>query len=149
VLYCISELVHHGAPRRSLIISINPDSHVPIYQQIVDHIRRSVAAGVYRPGEPIPSLRQLALDLVVNPNTVQRAYEQLERDGLIQARKGLGMFVTENGAVSALTKLQAAVYSAFAEGIRAGKAARMPAQRIKTTFDRAWDDANQGSKEES
>jgi GntR family transcriptional regulator len=91
----------------------------------------------------------MALDLVVNPNTVQRAYEQLEREGLIQARKGLGMFVTENGAVSALTESQAAVYSAFTEGIRAGKAARMPARRIKTTFDRAWDDSKRGSTEES
>jgi GntR family transcriptional regulator len=141
--------VHHTAPPRRLPISINPNSHVPIYQQIVDHIRRSVAAGVYRPGEPIPSLRQLALDLVVNPNTVQRAYEQLEREGLIQARRGLGMFVTENGAVSALTESQAAVYSAFTDGIRAGKAAKMAAQRIRTTFNRAWDDANRGSTEES
>jgi len=141
--------VHYGALLRRLPISIDPNSHVPIYQQIVDHIRRSVAAGVYRPGEPIPSLRQLALELLVNPNTVQRAYEQLEREGLIQARRGLGMFVTENGAVSALTKSQAAVYSAFTEGIRAGKAARMPAQRIRTTFDRAWDDTNRGATEES
>jgi GntR family transcriptional regulator len=141
--------VHRGTRCGRPAISINPDSHVPIYQQIVDHIRRSVAAGVYRPGEPIPSLRQMALDLVVNPNTVQRAYEQLEREGLIQARKGLGMFVTENGAVSALTESQAAVYSAFTEGIQAGKAARMPARRIKTTFDRAWNDANRGSREES
>ena len=104
---------------------------------------------MYRPGEPIPSLRQLALDLLVNPNTVQRAYEQLEREGLIQARRGLGMFVTQNGAVSALTKSQAAVYSAFTEGIRAGRAAKMPAQRIRTTFDRAWDDTNRGATEES
>jgi len=141
--------VQHSALLRRLPISINPNSHVPIYQQIVDHIRRSVAAGVYRPGEPIPSLRQLALDLLVNPNTVQRAYEQLEREGLIQARRGLGMFVTQNGAVSALTKSQAAVYSAFTEGIRAGRAAKMPAQRIRTTFDRAWEDTNGGATEES
>ena len=127
-------------------MSIDPNSHVPIYQQIVDHIRRSVAAGVYRPGEMIPSLRQTALDLVVNPNTVQRAYEQLEREGLIEARKGLGMFVTESGAVSAQSKSEAAVYSAFAQGIRAGQAARMPAGRIRGTFKQAWEDTSRPAR---
>lgn len=149
MLYCISDLVHYAGPFRRLAISINPDSHVPIYQQIVDHIRRSVAAGAYRPGEPIPSLRRLALDLVVNPNTVQRAYEQLEREGLIEARRGLGMFVTRNGAVSALSESQTAVYEAFSDGIRAGQAANMPAPQIKNTFDRAWQDADAGPREKS
>lgn len=123
-------------------MSIDPNSSVPIYQQIGDYIRRAVAAGVYRPGEMIPSLRAMALDLTVNPNTVQRAYEELEREGLIQARKGLGMFVTKNGAASAQTKSEAAVYSAFNQGIRAGQAANMPPKRIRITFDKAWKDVN-------
>ena len=130
-------------------MSIDPNSHVPIYQQIVEHVRRSVAAGVYRTGEPIPSLRQMALDLVVNPNTVQRAYEQLERDGLIEARKGLGMFVTQNGVASALTSSEAAVRSAFAQGIHAGQAAKMPDQQIRTTFEQAWEDADGKTAEDS
>jgi GntR family transcriptional regulator len=130
-------------------VSIDPNSHVPIYQQIVEHVRRSVAAGAYRPGEPIPSLRQMALDLVVNPNTVQRAYEQLERDGLIEARKGRGMFVTNNGVASALSSSAAAVRSAFTQGIRAGQAAKMPDQQIRGTFDRAWDDAKGTAAEDS
>ena len=83
-------------------MAIDPHSSVPVYSQIVEHIRRAVAAGVYRPGEAIPSLRALAVELTVNPNTVQRAFEALEREGSIQARKGLGMFVTENGAASAI-----------------------------------------------
>ena len=130
-------------------MSIDPNSHVPIYQQIVEHVRRSVAAGVYRTGEAIPSLRQMALDLVVNPNTVQRAYEQLERDGLVEARKGRGMFVTENGAASALNKSEAAVLSAFALGIQAGQAAKMPDQQIRGTFERAWRDADGQSTEDA
>ena len=129
-------------------MSIDPNSHVPIYQQIVDYVRRSVAAGVYRPGEMIPSLRQMALDLVVNPNTVQRAYEQLERENLVVARKGLGMFVTENGAISAQTKSETAVYSAFAQGISAGRAANMSTGRIRGTFKKAWDDAGRKERTE-
>lgn len=121
-------------------MSIDPNSSVPIYHQIADDIRRQVAAGVYRPGEMIPSLRVLALRLTVNPNTVQRAYEQLERDGLVHARKGLGMFVTQQGVESAQNKSAQALYDTFANGVRAGRAANMPAERIRTAFDKAFDD---------
>lgn len=120
-------------------MAIDSHSSVPIYAQIVEHIRRTVAAGVYRPGEAIPSLRALALELVVNPNTVQRAYEELEREGLIRARKGLGMFVTENGTVSAIEKSAASVYATFVQGIRAGRAANLPPARIRGSFDQAWE----------
>ncbi len=123
-------------------MTIDPSSPIPIYKQIVDEIRRSVAAGVYRPGEMIPSLRALALELAVNPNTVQRAYEALEREGLIHARKGLGMFVAEGGVASAQSKSEAAVYASFAEGIRAGQAANMSRKHIRTTFNKASDDHN-------
>jgi GntR family transcriptional regulator len=117
-------------------VSIDPNSAVPVYQQIGDYIRRSVAAGVYRPGELIPSLRALALQLTVNPNT----YEELEREGLIQARKGLGMMVTNNGAAGAQRRSEAAVYDSFAHGIRAGAAAAIPPDRVRATFEKAWQD---------
>lgn len=123
-------------------MSIDPNSPVPIYQQIAAYIRRAVAAGVYRPGEMIPSLRTLALELVVNPNTVQRAYEQLEREGLIHARKGRGMFVARDGPASAQSRSQAAVYSAFAQGIRAGQAANIAPERIRATFEKASQDVS-------
>ena len=130
-------------------MSIDSNSPVPIYQQIGDYIRRAIAAGVYRPGEMTPSLRALALELTVNPNTVQRAYEQLEREGLIQARKGVGMVVTENGARSAQDKSAAAVYSAFDQGIRAGRAANMPPHRIRSAFDKAWTDVGAEARSET
>ncbi len=119
-------------------MSLDPSSTVPIFRQIAAHIRRAVAAGLYRPGETIPSTRNLALELTVNPNTVQRAYEQLEREGLVEARKGLGMFVTKNGATSARRQSEAAVYDAFDRGIRAGRAANMPVKGIRGAFERAW-----------
>ena len=123
-------------------MAIDPYSSVPIYSQIVEHVRRAVAAGVYRPGEAIPSLRAMALELVVNPNTVQRAYEELEREGLVQARKGLGMFVTENGTASAIDKSAACVYATFVQGIRAGRAAKLSPERIRGSFDQAWQNSH-------
>ncbi len=130
-------------------MSIDPHSPVPIYQQIADHIRRSVAAGVYRPGEMIPSLRALALELVVNPNTVQRAYEELEREGLIRPRRGLGMCVTERAAKSARSQSAAAVRAAFIQGIRVGRAAHVPAEQIRGAFDKAWHDVGSPGKEDT
>ena len=130
-------------------MAIDSHSSVPIYTQIVEHIRRAVAAGVYRPGETIPSLRALALELVVNPNTVQRAYEELEREGLVQARKGLGMFVTENGTASAIDKSAASVYANFVQGIRAGRAANLPPERIRGAFALAWEDAHAQVRDET
>jgi DNA-binding transcriptional regulator YhcF (GntR family) len=63
-------------------VNIDPRSHIPLYLQIADGVRQAVAAGVYRPGETLPSLRVMALDAQVNPNTVQRAYDLLAREGL-------------------------------------------------------------------
>ena len=82
-------------------MQIDPGSHVPIYLQIADGIRAAVAAGVYRPGEVLPSLRAMATEIHVNPNTVQRAYDELEREGLVYSQRGRGLFVAEQGAAFA------------------------------------------------
>lgn len=66
----------------------------PIYQQIVDEVKRAVALGVARPEDTLPSVRRLAAELRVNPNTVQQAYRELEREGVIYVRRGQGTFVS-------------------------------------------------------
>lgn len=70
-------------------------SRTPIYQQLVDRARAGIARGEARAGERLPSVRQLSRDLVVNPNTVARAYTELEREGLVVNRPGRGVFVAE------------------------------------------------------
>lgn len=72
---------------------IDPKSPIPIFRQIADQLRQSIDAGVYKSGEILPSLRQLAVDIKVNPNTIQRAYEALEREGVVESRRGVGIFV--------------------------------------------------------
>ena len=118
---------------------IDPRSHVPIYLQIAEGIRAAVAAGVYRPGEALPSLRALAIDVQVNPNTVQRAYEELEREGLVYSRRGKGLFVAERGTTSALAWAQDGVRRAFDGGIRAARAAGMSAEQVRAIFEAAID----------
>lgn len=74
---------------------IDLTSREPIYQQLVNQLRVAIARGQLVPGDPLPSLRQLSKDLVINPNTVARAYTELERDGVIYSRAGRGVFVAE------------------------------------------------------
>ncbi|HTD46123.1 MAG TPA: GntR family transcriptional regulator [bacterium] len=71
------------------------DPNTPIYLQIMEAIQRNLARGELRPGDRIPPVRQMASKLVVNPNTVQRAYQGLEHLGLVVIRRGLGTFVTD------------------------------------------------------
>ena len=70
------------------------DFSQPLYEQILDQIRSSIAKGEIELGEKIPSVRELAQELKINPNTVMRAYQELERDGLTEKRRGQGTFVT-------------------------------------------------------
>ncbi|MBQ5591003.1 MAG: GntR family transcriptional regulator [Clostridia bacterium] len=74
--------------------SFSPDR--PVYFQIADRIKNSVISGEYPPNSQIPSVRQLALEAAVNPNTVQHAFSELENEGIIVAKGTLGRFVTED-----------------------------------------------------
>jgi GntR family transcriptional regulator len=73
----------------------DPASRVPIYRQLMDQIRQGIARGRLRPGSRLPSVRGLSRELVVNPNTIARAYTELEREGVLNTRQGLGVFVAE------------------------------------------------------
>ena len=71
----------------------------PIYEQIVDEIEQMVVHDVLQPDSQLPSVRQMAAELSINPNTIQRAYSELESRGVIYSVKGKGNFVSPNGAV--------------------------------------------------
>jgi GntR family transcriptional regulator len=84
--------------RKSWLIGpISPAAGGTLYQQIVDRLKREVSEGRLKPGAPLPSFRALAEDLLVSVITVKRAYEELEREGIIYRRQGLGTFVAEQG----------------------------------------------------
>lgn len=76
-----------------MFLPLDTASGLPIYRQIVDQVRRMIASGVLRAGDRLESVRDLAATLHVNPLTVAKAYQELERDGVVEMRRGLGVFV--------------------------------------------------------
>jgi len=77
-----------------MLIRVDPKSSVPVFQQIVDEIKSAIARGVCAPDEMIPSVRHMAAQALVNPNTVAKAYRELEREGILYMKRGLGVFVS-------------------------------------------------------
>ena len=75
---------------------VDPSSPTPIYAQLDRSIRAAIATGELQQGAQLPTVRQLAVDLAINANTVARVYAQLERDGMLETRRGVGTFVRES-----------------------------------------------------
>jgi len=101
----------------------NPTSGVPIYLQLMERVKHAVETGALRPGEQLPGIRPLAEERVINPNTVAKAYRELEHEGVIELRHGAGAFVTANararkGTTDRLRAAQAVVAAAV-ERLRA------------------------------
>src|SRR5438046_9328642 len=86
----------------------NPSSGVPIYLQLMEQVKHAIETGALRPGEQLPGMRPLAAELVVKPNTVAKAYRELEHEGVIELRQGAGAFVSANAEKTKSDTLRAA-----------------------------------------
>lgn len=77
-----------------MLVNLDPNDGRPLYLQIMDEVRRAIVVGTLRAEDPVPSVRELATELVVNPRTVSQAYQELEREGVLYVRRGQGTFVS-------------------------------------------------------
>ena len=77
-----------------MLVNLDPRDARPLYLQIMDEVRRALVTGSLRPEDPLPSVRELASELAVNPRTVSQAYGELEREGVVYVRRGQGTFVS-------------------------------------------------------
>lgn len=104
-----------------MFIRLEPSSAVPVYRQIIDQIKYQVASGTLRPGDRLPSVRELARRLPANQNTVLKAYELLTHEGLLSRRQGDGTFVTDAPSVlkksERLRKVSAILAQAAAQAV--------------------------------
>ncbi len=98
-----------------MIFRLNQSSGIPLYLQLVEQVKHAVETGALCEGDRLPTIRKAAEDLVMNPNTVVRAYRELEHDGIIELRHGSGAFIKKSGETRAmvLRKARAVVRSAI------------------------------------
>src|ERR1700721_2007351 len=97
------------------LFHLSPSSGVPLYLQLIEQVRHAVETGSLHTGDQLPTIRGLAQELVINPNTVVRAYRELERDGVVELRHGSGVFIS--ASVAAKSKLMRQAQSIMATAL--------------------------------
>lgn len=130
-------------------LHVDPRSGVPIYLQIVEQIRSAAATGVLQEGETLPSVRDLAVELAVNPNTVARAYRELQRDGVISVARGSGTRVSPRPPsiteTEAATRLRSSARRLAVEAYTLGASRDELARVVAEVSDQVWGSNNRGS----
>jgi GntR family transcriptional regulator len=119
------------------VLTVDPRSGVPIYLQIIEQIKRSIALGVLQSGEQLPTVKQLAIDLTVNPNTVARAYRELEREQVIGTAPGRGSFVRSNGVTESPKVAAEIAGDALDLAMREAKSVGLERTEVRRLFENA------------
>src|SRR6185437_6877951 len=118
-----------------MLLRPNPSSGVPIYLQLMEQVKHGIETGALRPGEQLPGIRPLAEQLVVNPNTVAKAYRELEHEGVIELRQGAGAFVAGTGRPRKLTDTLRAGQAIVAGAIERLRARELSDEEIRRLFE--------------
>ena len=116
-------------------IKLSQASGVPFYRQLEDHIADRIRAGQLAPGAALPSVRQLAAELLVSVITVKRAYEDLEAAGLVVSHQGRGTFVAEAAAAASRAQLEREIAAELARVVRRGLDLGVGAAQLRATFE--------------
>lgn len=114
-----------------MFFDVQPDSPIPIFQQIVSQVIFSIASGSVPVGELIPSVRELALKLTVHPNTVAKAYQELERRGILEAKRGRGMEVSEGAPKLCRAQRQEIIRNRIREALREAVASALDPDELR------------------
>ncbi|MBI5763532.1 MAG: GntR family transcriptional regulator [Planctomycetes bacterium] len=116
-------------------IRLSASSAVPIYRQIVDQVSQQIASGRLKPGDRLPSVREMARALPANQNTVLKAYEMLERDGLIERRHGDGTFIAEGGSPLRLSERRRRIADALTQAVVLARHYRLSDDEVRRALD--------------
>jgi GntR family transcriptional regulator len=117
------------------MIKINTSSFVPIYEQVKVQLKLRIAAHILKPHDPLPSIRELASELLINPNTVARAYREMEQEGFIYTQKGKGSFVSEESVSLMSEKKTEILNKIFDDAIEEAKKYQLTPNEIKKLFE--------------
>jgi GntR family transcriptional regulator len=114
-----------------LLFRVRPDSPIPIYEQIVTQVTFGIASGGLEVGTLIPSVREMAQRLLVHPNTVARAFQELERQGVVAARRGKGMEVTPEAPTACRSLRQEIIRGRIREALREAVSSALPPEEVR------------------
>lgn len=120
-----------------MIFRIDADDGLAIYDQIVRQVKYAVASGTLAPGEWIPSVRELARQLTVNPNTIQRAYQQLQSDGVLEPVRGRGLAVCRTAVRACVAERQALVLERLEQVVAEAVQGGVAPDDLRTLFERS------------
>ena len=123
-----------------MLLTINPNHGDPIYLQLVRQIQEAVASGRLQAGERVPSHRDLAVQLTVNSLTVKRAFDELERLGLLTTRRGLGTFVVETLPADVRQDVRAAIIDDLGQAAAAARSGGLARSEWTMLAEHAWKD---------
>ena len=118
-----------------MLLRPNPSSGVPIYLQLMEQVKHAIETGALRPGEQLPGIRPLAEELVINPNTVAKAYRELEHEGVIELRHGAGAFVAGNAQAKKVTDKFRAGQTIVATAVERLRARGVTEEEIRRLFE--------------
>lgn len=120
------------------VFTVDPRSGIPLYLQLIEQVKRAVALGTLMSGEQLPTVKALALDLTVNPNTVARAYRELERDRVIETSPGRGSFVrTDNSGADVRRAIEDVGASILGAAVRETRGLGLERDAVRSLFERA------------
>src|SRR2546429_3846564 len=118
-----------------MIFRPNPSLGVPIYLQLMEQVKHAIETGALRAGEQLPGIRPLAEELVINPNTVAKAYRELEHEGVIELRQGAGAFITASAWATKLSDHLRAAQSTVAQAVERLRARGLTDDEIRRLFE--------------
>jgi GntR family transcriptional regulator len=121
-----------------IILDLNTGDERPIYGQIADRVKFAVAGGALRPGDLVPSVRELSKQLVVNPNTVARAYRDLQTEGLLESVRGMGLQVAEGAVDRCRSARRELVRHRLRRAIEEARQSWMDPSEIEAIFREEW-----------
>src|SRR5665213_460516 len=115
------------------LFQLNASSGIPVYLQLIEQVRHAVETGSLQTGDQLPTIRGLAQELVINPNTVVRAYRELERDGVVELRHGSGVFISPS--VAAKSKLMRQAQAIMADALERMNSLGITEREIRRLFE--------------
>ena len=118
-----------------MLVRPNPSSGVPIYLQLMEQVKHAIETGALQAGDQLPGIRPLAEELVMNPNTVAKAYRELEHEGVIELRHGSGAFVARNPRAGKLAETLKAAQSTVAGAVARLRARGLSDDEIRRLFE--------------